>query len=96
MPLSSLQFTTTIEDSHHNNTKTDDILDFARIEHGKLMLRQEVCNLFESVEETVDMFGSDCAKKDIALSLHMNVPRRNDKNKVILSSRSLSLFPYHS
>ncbi len=59
------------------------------------MLRKEVCNLFESVEETVDMFSTNCAKKDIALSLHMSVHHhhhhRKDKNKVI----SLSLFPYY-
>ncbi len=58
---------------------TGDILDLSRIEHGKLKLHKEVCNLFELVEETIDMFTNSSAKKDIALSLHMNVPHRRNK-----------------
>ncbi len=50
------------------------ILDLARIEHGKLAIRREVCDLFGCVEETVDMFANDCAKKDIALSLYLINP----------------------
>ncbi len=48
------------------------------------MLHKEVCNLSDLVEETMNMFTNDCAKKDIALSLHMNLPH-SSSNKVNVS-----------
>ncbi len=57
-------------------------MDLAKIENDKLVLRNEVCNLLDLVEETMGMFANDCKEKYIALSLHMNLPRSTN-NKVI-------------
>ncbi|MDQ8202841.1 ATP-binding protein [Pelagicoccus sp. SDUM812003] len=47
----------------------DDILDIAKIEAGQLEISTGPINLIECVEETVQLFAPDCAKKGLELHL---------------------------
>lgn len=46
----------------------NDILDFSKIESGKLELVEESFSLWESIEETLELFASSIAKKNINLN----------------------------
>ncbi|MFA5363159.1 MAG: HAMP domain-containing sensor histidine kinase [Candidatus Omnitrophota bacterium] len=49
----------------------NDLLDIARIESGKVTMRQEPAGLKKIIEETIDLLSVQCKEKQIELSSHL-------------------------
>ncbi|PWU21492.1 MAG: hypothetical protein C5B49_02585 [Bdellovibrio sp.] len=56
----------------------DDLLDYHRVESGKIRLKLQECNINSLLQECADMFVDIAAKKSIAVSVASSVPLVGD------------------